>query len=75
MFDIDNDNIFFQSAGDSISSGSGCATPGDRPTSPAMSTLTGMSVNRSNKKRRAPAPPGPPKVQTSKSITNLVDER
>merc|ERR1712012_933966 len=40
-----------------------------------MSTLTGMSASRSNKKRRAPAPPGPPKVQTSKSITNLIDER
>merc|ERR1712241_1558925 len=49
------------SAGDSsISSGSGCASPGDRPTSPAaMSTLTNASgatgVTRSTtKKRRAP---------------------
>ena len=70
----DNATIFYlQSAGDSISSGSGCATP-SRPTSPTMSTVTGMT-NRSNKKRRAPAPPGPSKVQTSKSITSLVDER
>ena len=68
-----------QSAGDSsVSSGSGCASPGDRPTSPAaMSTLTaasGAGPPRTNKKRRAPPPPGPPKVQPSKSIPTLSQE-
>merc|ERR1712141_64046 len=67
------------SAGDSsVSSGSGCASPGDRPTSPAaMSTLTaasGAGPPRTNKKRRAPPPPGPPKVQPSKSIPTLSQD-
>merc|ERR1712045_907189 len=69
------------SAGDSsISSGSGCASPGDRPTSPAaMSTLTNASgatgaARSATKKRRAPPPPGPPKVQPSKSIPVLTQE-
>lgn len=65
------------SAGDSSvsSSGSGCATPGDRPTSPVATMSTIGSAHppvRAVKKRRAPPPPGPPKVQPSKSTTCLV---